>query len=108
MGDPLDTEWEGEARASLVGPPPPLLLVPTAPPPCDAADKPAAEEASDALAEDGMARDRAEDSSVLVWCCCDPGWGEKEDVEDEMDELRLGRFCRAVGAGKAEGFEAGW
>lgn len=52
MGDPtpLDSDSEGESRASFAVPPPPLLLLPP-PPPCDAVGKAAAEEASGVFAE---------------------------------------------------------
>lgn len=98
MGEPTPLDWEseGDPRASLLAPPPPPLLLAPMPPPCDAAGKPAAEEADCELFPDTVARFRPDDSSWLKVCCCDPDCdGEKVAEMDEIEEflLTLRRFA---------------
>jgi hypothetical protein len=83
---PLDCDSEGEPRASLVPPPPAPAAAP-----CDADDRPAAEELEGAAADDTVFRERPDDSSWLKLCCCVPELeGEKTPgLEEDTEELRL-------------------
>jgi hypothetical protein len=85
-GDPMSLDWERDGDALARRRPPPPLLLPA--PPCDAAAE--AEEARGGFDDDGIVRERAEDSSWLDVGCCAPCDGEKGDEVDdsEMDEAR--------------------
>jgi hypothetical protein len=85
-GEPMSLDWERDGEALARRRPPPPLLLPA--PPCDAAAE--AEEARGGFDDDGIVRERAEDSSWLDVGCWAPCEGEKgDDVdESEMDEAR--------------------
>lgn len=90
LGEPMLPGWEseGEARATLELPPPLVLDAP--PPPCEAEGKAAAEGANWEAPDEAMVGRRPEDSSGPWDCCCCPGCdGEKCEVVDDADEVRL-------------------